>query len=203
MKRIPPPPKNDLEQMYFVDKKSSCCIADKYNCSNTTVLTWLRMYKIPVRAHCKKWDAPSKEIMEELYIDSQLSTSKIGEIYGVSFKTILRLLRHYEIEVKRVHRPTKTELEQLYLTDGVSSSEIGEMYGVSFNTVLNWLRYHKTEVRHRGVTPVMIKTKKQQMAHDRGRTVCNTLKKHADDLKDDPERLSTEFMQNLIGVECK
>lgn len=33
--------------------------------------------------------------------------------------------------------------------------------------------------------------------------VCNILKKHAIDLKDDPERLSTEFLQNLIGIECK
>ena len=35
------------------------------------------------------------------------------------------------------------------------------------------------------------------------RNVCKILKKHTDDLKDDPERLSTEFIQNLIGIKRK
>ncbi len=33
--------------------------------------------------------------------------------------------------------------------------------------------------------------------------ICNILKKHSIDLKDDPERLSTEFLQNIIGIKCK
>lgn len=32
---------------------------------------------------------------------------------------------------------------------------------------------------------------------------CDMLKQHASDLKDDPERLSTEFLQKIIGVKCK
>ena len=35
------------------------------------------------------------------------------------------------------------------------------------------------------------------------RTVCKILKKHARELKNDPERLSTAFIQNLIGSKCK
>ena len=34
-------------------------------------------------------------------------------------------------------------------------------------------------------------------------SVCDILKQHAQDLQNDPERLSTEFMQKMIGVECK
>ena len=33
--------------------------------------------------------------------------------------------------------------------------------------------------------------------------VCNILKKHAEDLKNDPERLSTKFLQSMIGIKCK
>ena len=33
--------------------------------------------------------------------------------------------------------------------------------------------------------------------------VCNILKKHSEDLKNDPERLSTEFLQSMIGVKRK
>jgi len=32
---------------------------------------------------------------------------------------------------------------------------------------------------------------------------CDILKKHAIELKDDPERLTTKFMQALIGIECE
>ena len=31
---------------------------------------------------------------------------------------------------------------------------------------------------------------------------CEILKKHHKTLKKDPERLSTEFMQKLIGIDC-
>lgn len=33
--------------------------------------------------------------------------------------------------------------------------------------------------------------------------VCNILKKHSEDLKNDTERLSTEFLQSMLGVKCK
>lgn len=33
--------------------------------------------------------------------------------------------------------------------------------------------------------------------------VCKILKNHAADLRDDPERLSTEFLQTLIGYKCE
>lgn len=32
---------------------------------------------------------------------------------------------------------------------------------------------------------------------------CNILKKHAEDLRNDPEHLTTDFLQNMIGIKCK
>lgn len=32
---------------------------------------------------------------------------------------------------------------------------------------------------------------------------CSILQKHAEDLKDDPEHLSTAFLQKIIGIKCK
>ena len=46
-------------------------------------------------------------------------------------------------------------------------------------------------------------SKKEIIRSKKNVCVCSTLKQHARDLKDDPERLSTEFMQKMIGVECK
>lgn len=33
-------------------------------------------------------------------------------------------------------------------------------------------------------------------------STCDILKQHAVDLKDDPERLSTKFLQKILGVKC-
>lgn len=33
--------------------------------------------------------------------------------------------------------------------------------------------------------------------------VCEILAQHHEDMKDDPERLSTEFIKNIVGVDCK
>ncbi len=32
---------------------------------------------------------------------------------------------------------------------------------------------------------------------------CKILREHAEEMKDDPEHLTTEFMQKLIGIKCK
>jgi len=36
----------------------------------------------------------------------------------------------------------------------------------------------------------------------KNKSTCTILKQHAEELKNDPERLSTEFMQKMIGVKC-
>lgn len=35
------------------------------------------------------------------------------------------------------------------------------------------------------------------------RSACSILQQHAKDLRNDPERLSTDFMKKIIGVKCK
>jgi hypothetical protein len=37
----------------------------------------------------------------------------------------------------------------------------------------------------------------------RWKGACTIIKKHHETMKDDPERLSTEFIQNLMGRKCK
>ena len=40
-----------------------------------------------------------------------------------------------------------------------------------------------------------------KFVHERN-PVCTILKKHHEEMKDDPESLSTEFIQDIIGVKC-
>ncbi len=41
-----------------------------------------------------------------------------------------------------------------------------------------------------------------ELRKEKETSTCNILKKHAELLKDDPQRLSTEFIQKLIGSKC-
>ena len=43
---------------------------------------------------------------------------------------------------------------------------------------------------------------KTSLAEFTKRKTCNIIKKHHEDMKDDPEALSTEFIQKIIGVKC-
>jgi len=61
----------------------------------------------------------------------------------------------------------------------------------------------KTLISHyngvRESTKEEIKRKEEMKDKD----VCEILKEHHNDLKNDPEHLHTEFLENLIGVSCQ
>ena len=110
---------------------------------------------------------------------------------------------------KIVVRPEKKELEPMYLIDGKTSHEIAEHYNCSFNTVLKWLHHYNIQLRKPGCHCVRKPYQAKQHlcavvtpTKNTHKAVCSVLKDHAEDLKDDPERLSTEFLQRLIGVKC-
>lgn len=108
---------------------------------------------------------------------------------------------------KIVHRPEKTELEHAYLVDKKASHALAEQYDCSSPTVLGWLHDYKIPLRKPGGQRISgllpPKTRNRiNITHVNRRSTCNILKDHAEDLKDDPERLSTEFLQRIIGVKC-
>jgi len=64
--------------------------------------------------------------------------------------------------------------------------------------------FKKNKIKVNNYTRSFYKHHKKEIKHSKKNTsVCSVLKQHAHDLKDDPERLSTTFMQKMIGVKCK
>lgn len=68
----------------------------------------------------------------------------------------------------------------------------------------------KKEAHAKGLCPTCykrgyIKTHPAYMERQGSRNnyVCDILTKHADEMKDDPEHLTTEFLQEIIGIKCK
>ena len=86
--------------------------------------------------------------------------------------------------------------EKILFTTSIDGGEIGIkcVYYISSkkihinNYTRSFYKHKKTNIEH---------SKKKNLS------VCTILKEHAHDLKNDPERLSTTFMQKIIGVKCK
>ncbi|GEM_PF-4369458 len=94
--------KNDLIQLYSIQKLSTRQIANKYNTTKTVITYWLRKYNIPIRnSKTFNWEVrgispPSKEQLEEDY--KTLSVELIAKKYGFSTEPILLLLDRYDIQ---------------------------------------------------------------------------------------------------------
>lgn len=174
---IEPPPKKELEHAYNGERRSSSSIGEIYQCSNFTVLKWLRMYKIRVRSnsdaqmglHVGKKSAryiepPPKEELERLYLKERKTPPEIGAIFGCSGYPVRKWLDMYSIRKRTpsearmgkcvgrdnplyIEPPPKEELERLYLEELKTPAVIGTLFNCDQNTVIRWLRQYKIPVR--------------------------------------------------------
>lgn len=108
----------------------------------------------------------------------------------------------------RIPIPPKSELEHLYLVRRMPVQKIGYEYGCSGDLVRKWLKKYEIpkcvpygqKGHHLRITK--LPTVKDRPVKARYVDTCGILKDHAEDLEDDPERLSTAFLQKLIGTNC-
>ena len=183
------PPKEDLKRLRLVEKKTMASIGEEYGVSSTTIGNWLAEQHIAVRCVNRR---PPKGELENILSNEHNTFTAIGKHYGVTYRTILNWIKYYDIDTAqrhcvqsvKWHRPPKRELEHLRFVEKKSNAEIANWYGVPSATVSNWISVYNI----------------QRLYKPRRSRACSILKKHARDLKDDPERLSTEFMQRMIGV---
>lgn len=173
------PPKQELERKRITERKSLKTIGEEYNTSPPTIRRWLTHHNIVHR--------PSKAELEHNYLVEKKSTIVIGKEYGVSSQTAGVWLAKHSIPIRRrlIPPPPKEELIDAY--EHNTSKELAKVYGCSAQTVSKWFREYD------------IKTSRKIAKN----MTCRILMEHAHDLKDDPERLSTKFLQDLIGVECE
>ena len=159
---------------------------------------------------------PSKSELERLYSIEKKSAREIGLEYGRSHAIVLKWLRSDGIPIRSGRPPSlpippKEDLIRLFVTDRLSVKKIVQIYGCSVSTCRTWLKHYEIPQRQYNICswykighplPKNFPTIEKRPAKASHTTACNILKDHAHDLKDDPERLSTEFLQKMIGVKC-
>lgn len=133
--------KEDLEQLYVREGKRIKDIAIELECSRATVTNALQRFGFKTGI-ANKEKAPSdkklmmmkkKEQIKELYL-SGLSSSKVGEIVGLSEKTVGWHLKQMGVAIRPLRKINQQEFEELWALEK-SDEEIAEYFGVSVLTV--------------------------------------------------------------------
>jgi uncharacterized protein YjcR len=105
-RHLPPTPAQ-LRRRYLADGLSIGQLANRYGVSASTVKRWLKDAGIPRRPPGGQSQAPSREELRRLYQAEGLSTTQIGERYGVSQGTAHNWLRAAGVALRPQGRPTR------------------------------------------------------------------------------------------------
>jgi transposase len=97
-----------LRRRYAADGLTTRQLADLYGVSPSTIRRWLRDAGIPRRPPGGQSQAPSRQELCRLYQTEGLTTTQLGDRYGVSQQTAHRWLRAAGIAPRpRGHRPSR------------------------------------------------------------------------------------------------
>lgn len=100
---------------------------------------------------------PTREELERMYVEEEMSLKEIAEKYDVVDVTVLNWMRKERIErrgaefarsLKRESMPKREELSILYWDKKLSISEIGKIYRRDGTTILSWMRKYGIKRRN-------------------------------------------------------
>lgn len=105
-----------------------------------------------------------KDILEELYVEKELSSRDVADELNCGQSTVLRWLRRHDIDRRREGRrqidlpeplDNPDELRRLYRTEQLSTNEIAEKYGVTRQVVRARLKRFGIEMRSHSTATVL------------------------------------------------
>jgi len=157
---IPMPSKEELIKLYFDDWMNSVQISKIYNVSSATVINWLKRYDIKIKSpgESQTYKVPTKEELEDLYVNKLLTSVEIGKIFNCKGALVCRWLRKYGIrvrgknELRKLPIPPKEVLFDLFINKQLSPEKIGKLYGVSGCPVRGWLKYYNIYFSNRATS---------------------------------------------------
>jgi group I intron endonuclease len=102
---------------------------------------------------------PSKEVLEDLYINQGLNRDVIGVMFGVSDGTIYNYLKECDIPIKKMSdivlersggtRASKDDLIELYVNRGLTLDQVASEFDVCVESIRNWLKEYDMTIRSR------------------------------------------------------
>ena len=108
--------KEELYELYIIQKLPVEEIAKKYNVTKNTVWRWIKIYRIPLRGKIvydetrKKMSKAkikfniSKEELFRLYVIERKSSYEIAKMFSISEQTVLNWLKKYNIPEELIRK---------------------------------------------------------------------------------------------------
>lgn len=146
-KKIPVPPKTDLEELYLTDNLSPSKIGALYNVTHTTVRTWLRDYGVPVKRPFVSKLKPNLSETDKAYLAGLTDgdgTINIGKFKnkrsrtGYSVSTDVAIITTHKHFADKIYDLMGGELETFLYRD---SREKKEGYRVSMSNARSRLAF--------------------------------------------------------------
>jgi transposase len=155
------PNRDELNELYINQRRSTLDIAKKFEVNITTALNWLKKARIPIRKGFESRLSNSfvklgKSELKDLYMTRRKTAGYIAEMFGVSVPTVIIKLKKFNIPIRNgsenqlpagFKKPTKEELKNLYTIQRKSTTEISKLLGVSSSSVGKWLDKYKIPIR--------------------------------------------------------
>lgn len=150
--RIGEPLETCLRREYVDNRRSAMDLGEELQLTWASVGHWLDKFEIEKRTvseqllseNAKK---PSKRQLQKWYVDQRLSPNQIKERANVSWPTVVKWLREYEIPTRDIsqsviskggRKPTRKELQRLYLNERMPMNKIAKRCGVTQGAIRNW-----------------------------------------------------------------
>lgn len=104
-KKYSRPTKRILEKLYIDEYKSLEQISSIYDMDISTIGIWLKEYNIPVRnggegKKGKDFIMPTKEEIQDLYINKELTSAEISTIFHTTDTTICKIIKKYGFKTR-------------------------------------------------------------------------------------------------------
>jgi transposase-like protein len=148
-----------LRGLYVERGLSLVGVADELDCHRNTVRQWMIRHDIERRDGKKVPKLHDEELLRELYIEQQLSTTEIADKFDCTSRAVSVSLNRHDIEARPMGEPAAPELadratlREMYHDDQLSTYDIAERLDCGCASVKRWLDRHDIETRPRYFQP--------------------------------------------------
>jgi G:T-mismatch repair DNA endonuclease (very short patch repair protein)/predicted DNA-binding protein YlxM (UPF0122 family) len=141
------PPRQDIEQLYLVQKLSYKEIGARYGVSAGCVSQWIIRFGIANRQR-KIAYKPTADELRRLYHDEAKTTTEIGVLYHCTGKLVLKWMAKCGIPTReRIAPPPYEQLYHWYIIEKRGAPEIARLLHCSHPSIFNWLRSYNIPIR--------------------------------------------------------
>lgn len=148
-------PQQKLFNLYQKRKQSTYKIAKLYHCYPTQIRKLLQQHNIKIRSRKEailidRGISISKNYLNKLYLQNNLSSTQIANILYCDPSTIVRKLHEFAIPIKppaEKIKISKQELENLYFRRKLSCNNIAKYFNCSIKTLRKRIRLYGIKLR--------------------------------------------------------